>query len=83
MERRLLTRSGTVRAAGGRALSGAVVADAGIEAVLTGVQMPRMNAITERRVHTCRRELPDRTLTWNQHHLLPVRIQLLPWPQGL
>jgi hypothetical protein len=48
----------------------AVVADAGIEEVLTGARMPRMNAITERRVHTCRRELPDRTLIWNQHHLL-------------
>jgi hypothetical protein len=36
---------------------------------LTGVRMPRMNAITERWVHTCRRELPGRTLIWNQHHL--------------
>ena len=48
----------------------AVVADAGIEVVLTGVRMPRMNAIMERWVHTCRRELPGRTLIWNQHHLL-------------
>jgi transposase len=48
----------------------AVVADAGIEVVLTGVRMPRMNAIMERWVHTCRRELLDRTLIWNQHHLL-------------
>jgi hypothetical protein len=29
-----------------------------------------MNAITKRWVRTCRRELPGRTLTWNQHHLL-------------
>ncbi len=35
----------------------AVVTDAGIEVVLTGVRMPRMNAITERWAHTCRREL--------------------------
>jgi putative transposase len=48
----------------------ALVADAGIEVVLTGVQMPRMNAIMERWVRTCRPELLDRTLIWNQHHLL-------------
>jgi hypothetical protein len=29
-----------------------------------------MNAIMERWVLTCRRELLDRTLIWNQHHLL-------------
>ena len=44
--------------------------DAGIEIVLSGVQMPRMNALMERWVQTCRRELPDRTLIWNQRHLL-------------
>jgi hypothetical protein len=38
--------------------------------VLSGVRMPRMNSITERRVQTCRRELLDRTLIWNQRHLL-------------
>jgi putative transposase len=48
----------------------AVLADAGIEVVLTGVRMPRMNAIAERWVQTCRRELLDRTLIWNQRHLL-------------
>jgi hypothetical protein len=48
----------------------AVLAGAGIEVVLTGVRMPRMNAITERRVRTCRRELPGRTLIWSRHHLL-------------
>jgi putative transposase len=32
--------------------------------------MPRMNSIMERRVRTCRRELLDRTLIWNQRHLL-------------
>ena len=48
----------------------AVLKDAGIETVLSGVQMPRMNSIMERWVQTCRRELLDRTLIWNQRHLL-------------
>ena len=48
----------------------AVLADAGVQCVLTGVRVPRMNAIMERWVRTCRRELLDRTLIWNQHHLL-------------
>ncbi|MFB4308624.1 integrase core domain-containing protein [Actinomadura sp. GTD37] len=47
-----------------------VLADAGIKIVLTGVRMPRMNSIMERWVQTCRRELLDRTLIWNQRHLL-------------
>ena len=38
----------------------AILADAGIEVVLSGVQMPRMNSIMERWVQTCRRELLDR-----------------------
>jgi len=46
-----------------------VLKDAGIQAVLSGVQMPRMNSIMERWVQTCRHELLDRTLIWNQHHL--------------
>ena len=41
-----------------------------IEVVLSGIRMPRMNAIMERWVQTCRRELLDRTLIWDQHHLL-------------
>jgi transposase InsO family protein len=48
----------------------AVLADAGIRIVLTGVRIPRMNAITERWIQTCRRELLDRTLIWNPRHLL-------------
>jgi putative transposase len=48
----------------------AILADAGIRIVRSGVQMPRMNAIMERWVRTCRRELLDRTLIWNQRHLL-------------
>jgi putative transposase len=51
-----------------------VLADAGITVVLSGVRVPRMNAIMERWVRTCRRELLDRTLIWNQQHLLhPLR----------
>jgi hypothetical protein len=48
----------------------AVLADAGIDVVLSGTQMPRMNSIMERWVQTCRGELLDRTLIWNQRHLL-------------
>jgi transposase InsO family protein len=48
----------------------AVLADAGIQVVLSGIQVPRMNSVMERWVQTCRRELLDRTLIWNQRHLL-------------
>src|SRR4051794_9878753 len=51
------------------ALFDAILADAGITVVLSGVQMPGMNSIIERWVRTCRRELLDRTLIWNQRHL--------------
>ena len=47
-----------------------VLADVGITVVLAGIRMPRMNAIMERWVRTCRRELPDRRLMWNHLHLL-------------
>ncbi|WP_164836480.1 integrase core domain-containing protein, partial [Actinacidiphila soli] len=42
----------------------------GIEIVTTGIRVPRMNSIMERWVQTCRHELLDRTLIWNQAHLL-------------
>jgi transposase InsO family protein len=48
----------------------AILADAGITIVLSGVRLPRMNSIAERWVQTCRRELLDRTLIWNQRHLM-------------
>lgn len=51
------------------ALIGEILADAGIETVLSGVRMPRMNSIMERWVGSLRRELLDRTLTWNEAHL--------------
>jgi putative transposase len=47
----------------------AVLAGAGIRTVLCNVQTPRMNAIAERWIGGCRRELLDRTLIWNQSHL--------------
>src|SRR5216683_7903563 len=47
----------------------AVLADAGIRIVLCNVRTPRMNAIAERWIGGCRRELLDRTLIWNQNHL--------------
>jgi putative transposase len=47
----------------------AVLADANIRTVLCNVRTPRMNAITERWIGGCRRELLDRTLIWNQAHL--------------
>jgi transposase InsO family protein len=52
------------------ALFDTILADAGITVVLSGVRMPRMNAVMERWVRTCRRELLDRTLIFNQRHLL-------------
>ena len=52
------------------ALFSMILADAGIAVVRSGVQMPRMNAIIERWVRTCRHELLDRTLIYNQRHLL-------------
>jgi transposase InsO family protein len=48
----------------------AILADAGIDVALSGVRMPRMNSIMERWVQTCQRELLNRTLVWNQSHLL-------------
>jgi hypothetical protein len=53
----------------------AVLADAGIRTVLCNIQTPRMNAIVERWIGGCRRELPDRTLIWNQAHLRRVLCQ--------
>ena len=50
----------------------AVLADAGIRTVLCNIQTPRMNAITERWIGGCRRELLDRTLVWNQIHLRQI-----------
>jgi putative transposase len=52
------------------ALFDAILADAGMTVVRTGVRVPRMNGVMERWVRTCRRELLDRTMIYNQRHLL-------------
>jgi transposase InsO family protein len=41
-----------------------VLADAGIRTILCNVRTPRMNAIAERWIGGCRRELLDRTAMW-------------------
>jgi putative transposase len=46
-----------------------ILTDAGIQTVLTGVRMPRMNSIAERWVQSCRHELLDRCLLWNESYL--------------
>jgi putative transposase len=56
----------------------AVLADAGIRTVLCNVRTPRMNAIAERWIGGCRRELLDRTLIWNQAHLRRILCQYEP-----
>ena len=48
----------------------AVLGGEGIEAIRCAVRVPRMNSIMERWVLSCRRELLDRTLIYNQAHLL-------------
>jgi transposase InsO family protein len=55
------------------ALFDAVLADAGVEVVLSGVRIPRMNSIMERWIQACRHELLDRTLIFDQAHLLWAR----------
>jgi putative transposase len=45
---------------------------AGVRIVRSAVQVPRMNSIMERWIGSCRRELLDRTLVWNQRHLMTV-----------
>ncbi|MGW4798526.1 integrase core domain-containing protein [Nonomuraea sp. NPDC004297] len=48
----------------------AVLTDARVQVVPTGIRIPRMNSMMKRWIQTCRRELLDRTLIWNQRHLL-------------
>ena len=58
----------------------AILADAGIRIVLSGVRVPRMNSITRRWVPTCRRELLDTHLapTASPARVAPVRGVLQP-----
>jgi transposase InsO family protein len=50
----------------------AVFTGAGIPILRNPIQAPRANAIMERWIGSCRRELLDQTLIWNQQHLLRV-----------
>ena len=50
----------------------AVFQTAGVKVVRSAIQAPRMNSIMERWIGSCRRELLDRTLIWNQRHLMTV-----------
>jgi putative transposase len=50
----------------------AVFQAAGARVIRSAVQAPRMNSIMERWIGSCRRELLDRTLIWNQQHLMTV-----------
>ena len=50
----------------------AVFQAAGVRVIRSPVQAPRMNSIMERWIGNCRRELLDRTLIWNQRHLMTV-----------
>jgi transposase InsO family protein len=45
---------------------------AGIRVLRSAVQAPRMNSVMERWIGSCRGELLDRTLVWNQRHLMVV-----------
>ena len=50
----------------------AVFQAAGVRVIRSAVQAPRMTSIMERWIGSCRRELLDRTLIWNQRHLIIV-----------
>lgn len=50
----------------------AVFAGAGVRILRSPARAPRANAIMERWIGSCRREVLDRRLIWNQRHLLQV-----------
>jgi transposase InsO family protein len=50
----------------------AVFQASGARIIRSAVRAPRMNSIMERWIGSCRRELLDRTLMWNQRHLMTV-----------
>jgi putative transposase len=50
----------------------AVFQAAGVRVIRSAIQAPRMNSIMERWIGSCRRELLDRTLVWNQRYLMTV-----------
>jgi putative transposase len=50
----------------------AVFQAAGARVLRSAAQAPQMNSIMERWIGSCRRELLDRALIWNQRHLMTV-----------
>jgi putative transposase len=60
------------RDAGFTAAFDAVFQAAGVRVVRSAVQALPMNSIMERWIGSCRRELADRALIWNQRHLMTV-----------
>jgi transposase InsO family protein len=50
----------------------AVFQAAGTRVIRSAAQAPRTNPTMERWIGSCRRELLDRTLVWNQRHLMTV-----------
>jgi hypothetical protein len=60
------------RDAGFTAAFDAVFRAVGVRVVRSVVRAPRMNAIMDRWVGSCRRELLGRTLIWNRCHLMAV-----------
>ena len=55
----------------------AVFRAAGARVVRSAVQAPRMSSIMERWIGSCRRELLNRTLIWNQEVVHVI------WPGGI
>ncbi|MEV4251372.1 integrase core domain-containing protein [Streptosporangium canum] len=54
------------------ALMEEILSGAGINTVIIGVRVPRMNTVMERWVQSCRREPLDRCLLWNERDLRHV-----------
>jgi putative transposase len=54
------------------AMFDAVLRAGGARVIRSAVQAPRMDSVMERWIGSCRRELLDRTLVWNQRHLMIV-----------
>ena len=57
---------------------GRILSGAGIGSVRSAVRAPRMNAVMERWIAGCRRELLDRTLVWDVPHLDAPRLSGRP-----
>ena len=51
----------------------AVLVDAGLQVIKTGIRIPRMNSIMQRWIQTCRRDCSTEPLIYNQRHLLHAK----------